>query len=421
MVEAGWLQRGGCWFRSFVMIVCLEDVLDGRAVVPSLEELDGDGELRRVFFPCVEEGVYLAHAGVAPLSGPAAAELARWAARLARGFSQVEYEREAARARQAAARLCGVEPSEVALLGPTSAGLSLVALGLDWRAGDEVVINSQDYPANVYVWRELARRGVVVRELVPQRPGRVDAEMLAAVLASGRVRLVALASAHFLSGRVLDVEKVALLCRQAGALFCLDGIQTLGAVRTPLDGVDFCAADSHKWLLGPVGAGIFVVKKERQEMLRPALVGAENVRTRRYIASREIEWVEGAARYEPGVLNLPGIVAMRASMELLASWGMEAVEARLTALKRLAWERLSELGCEFLGEAPERERGAMLAFRHRKVATPRLHAELAREGFVTSLRWAPDGTEWVRISPHVCIRFEDVENFCACCRRLVVG
>lgn len=403
------------------MKVCADDVLGGRTGVPSLEELERDEAIRRALFPCVEEGVYLAHAGVAPLSGPAAAELARWAGRLARGFNQEEYEREVARAREAAALLCGVSPCEVALLGPTSLGLSLVALGLDWRAGDEVVINSQDYPANVYVWRELARRGVVVRELVPQQPGRVDAEVLAAVLASGRVRLVALASAHFLSGRVLDVEKVALLCRQAGALFCLDGIQTLGAVHTPLEGVDFCAADSHKWLLGPVGAGIFVVKKERQDMLRPALVGAENVQTRRFIVSQEIVWVEGAARYEPGVLNFPGIVAMRASMELLLSWGVAAVETRLTALKRLALERLAELGCEFLGEAPERERGAILAFRHRNVPAWRLHAGLSKEGFVTSLRWAPDGSEWIRISPHVCVTWDEMERFCACCRRLVEG
>ena len=397
----------------------IEDFLDGKASWPELEQLYQDEQLRQSLFPCVRQGIFLAHAGVAPLSGAAAAAIKRYVERAASGFHQQDYDRETTLCREIAAQLCGVHPDEVALLGPTSLGLSLVALGLDWKPGDEVVIHAQDYPANVYVWRQLANRGVVLRELVPTQPGHIDLSVLSKKLESGRVRLVALASAHFLSGQVLDVEAVGRLCKQAGALFCLDGIQTLGAVQTPLHTVDFCAADSHKWLLGPLGAGIFIVKKERQELLRPALVGAENVLTQRFLPAEKITWVRGAARYEPGALNLLGIVGMRASMQMLLAWGVHNIESRLSALKRLAWMHLKEYGCQFLGQMPQQQPGAILTFRHESIPSSQLHAALVRRGFITSLRWTADGTEWIRISPHVCNRFEDIEHFCACCGTLI--
>src|SRR5690606_10288744 len=133
--------------------------------------------------------------------------------------------------RVVAARLLGAQAQEIALLGPTSLGLSLVASGLDWRPGDEVVCYPDDYPANVYPWTDLERHGIVVRRLQPAEPGAITPELVEAAL-TPRTRLVALASCHSLSGFRLEVDSIGRLLRARGVLFCLDAIQTLGAFET---------------------------------------------------------------------------------------------------------------------------------------------------------------------------------------------
>lgn len=378
--------------------------------LPSLDHLEVDAEVRHRLFPSTREGIFLAHAGVAPVSGPAANILKSKAEQWSKGFSQQDYDHESRLAREVAARFFEVYPDEVALLGPTSLGLSLVALGLPWKAGDEVVIHSRDYPANVYIWRSLANRGVIVREITPEEPGQITTENLRPLLTSGRVRLVALSSAHFLSGSILDCEAIGQLVHEYGSLFCLDGIQTLGAVRTDLRHVDFVAADSHKWMLGPVGAGVLIVKRHAQDILRPALLGAENVVTCRFISAEKIEYVAGAARYEPGVLNLPGIVPMRASLEMLSAWGIDAIERRVTALKKYIFDLLESAGAEFLGKNHTKTPGGILTFRFSQLSSRRLHAALLSEGITTSLRWTADGVEWIRVSPHVSNTKSDCET-----------
>ncbi len=352
----------------------------------------------------------MAHAGVAPLSGPAAATLSRKAHEWSLGFSQEDYEATAAHARHAAALSFGVQPHEVALMGPTSLALSMVALGLPWQQGDEVIIHSQDYPANVYIWRALASRGVIVREILPETPGQITVEQILPYLRSGRVRLVALASAHFLTGSVLDTAAIGRTAHKYGALFCLDAIQTLGSVVTDLQHVDFICADSHKWMLGPVGAGLLIVKEHVQDVLSPVLLGAENVRTSKFIPSEKINFVPGAARYEPGVLNLPGIAAMSASLDMLSHWGIAAVQQRITSLKLRCWELLRTLGAEFLGAAHELMPGGILTFRFARVPTRRIYEALLRRHVITSLRWSADGCEWIRLSPHVGNTASDCET-----------
>jgi selenocysteine lyase/cysteine desulfurase len=128
------------------------------------------------------------------------------------------------------ARLIGAHADEIALLGPTSLGLSLFANGLDWKAGDEVLYYADDYPANVYPWAALASRGVVARALKTETLGHITPEIVEAAL-TPRTKLVALASCHYLSGRRIDVPSIGRLLRSRGVLFSLDAIQTLGHLR----------------------------------------------------------------------------------------------------------------------------------------------------------------------------------------------
>ncbi|MCB1237917.1 MAG: aminotransferase class V-fold PLP-dependent enzyme, partial [Verrucomicrobiae bacterium] len=196
-----------------------------------LTRIDSDEAWRREQFPVAAHRVFLAHAAVTTL--PRVVVEAMNAFNLECGTGEADPTdvllRRMDTVRESAARLFpGAEPREIALLGPTSLGLSLVARGLDWRAGDEVIAYQDDYPANVYPWEDLERLGVRVVLLKPGRSGELTPELVAAAL-SPRTRLVALASCHFLSGYRIDIDAIGRLAHENGALFCLDAIQTAGA------------------------------------------------------------------------------------------------------------------------------------------------------------------------------------------------
>jgi selenocysteine lyase/cysteine desulfurase len=370
-------------------------------IMPTLSDLLSDESLRAEEFPLVRDSIFLAHAGVTILPRRVVRVMQE---HLEQSCLRMQEYPEAWKAvtetRGIAAGLIGAKASEISLLGPTSVGLSLVAAGLPWKAGDEVVMNPDDYPANVYPWRELERQGVIVRELKPASLGEITPDLVEAAL-TPRTRLVALASCHYLSGYRIDVDAIGQLVRGRGIWFCLDAIQTVGAFETRVDHVDFLSADSHKWMLGPMTAGIFYVRDEWQDILRPGLLGSWNVRSPNFIAQAGIEFERGGRRYEPGALNINGILGMRAGIELIEEMGLPAISEQLIRLKTRLHGRLAPMGFEFLGPPPESPAASGIT----TVWHPQLKLEPIQEGLASrriavSLRHTRDGRAHIRFSPH---------------------
>jgi len=274
----------------------------GDQVDLSIDHILADEALRHRLFPVTQQRIFLAHAGVAPLPGPTVDVLKHEAERASIAQESADYMAEVETIRRVGARLINANSDEVALLGPTSLGLNLVANGLQWKQDDEVIFYPDDYPANVYPWQALAEKGVRVIPLQPERVGEITPELVLKAL-SPRTRLVALASCHYLSGFRLDYEGIAEELNRRNVLFCLDAIQSLGATTVDVRHIDFLAADSHKWMLGPLGAGIFYVKRRHFDLLRPTLLGAWNVRSPGYVAQPGIAFEDSARRFEPGSLN----------------------------------------------------------------------------------------------------------------------
>jgi cysteine desulfurase/selenocysteine lyase len=370
---------------------------------PALEAfLSSEEQARREAFPVCESGIFLAHAAVTALPGAVGQAMSDYA--LASCRQQQEFAavlRDIRTTRQLAARLIGARWEEVALLGPTSLGLSLFANGIEWRAGDELVCYADDYPANVYPWLELERRGVVVRRLRAEAPGAVTPELVAGAL-SERTRLVALASCHFFSGYRLDVEAIGALLSKRGILFALDAIQTLGAF--PLDvvsaHVDLLSADAHKWLLGPMAMGIVYVAERHFETVRPTLLGAWNVQSPKFLAQDTVEFVPTAQRYEPGVLNTSGVYGMKAALELLLEQGVDRIAVRLLELKAVLLGQLLPLGFEVLGPVSGHNASGITTVWHPRSPAFALFQALEAANIVASLRHDRSGREYLRFSPH---------------------
>jgi len=303
--------------------------------------------LREDEFPIIEKCAYLNHAGVGPLPRRSAARmrmLAEWVS-CTGDRHWLERQEEADRVRGLAARLLGArETHEVAFIENTSSGISLVAEGLDWKPGDNVVGADFEFPSNIYPWMNLASRGVEFRRAA-ERDGRIDPEELLSLI-DDRTRMLGLSWVQYASGFRSDLARLGSACRERGVLFVVDVIQGLGAlpIHVEDDFVDVAVASSHKWLLGPEGIGILYVSDRVVEQLRPVRAGWRSVRELFQWADFDLTWGEGATRFESGSLNVYGIVALGGSLEILLEAGADRIEPWVLSLAERGARGLKDLG-----------------------------------------------------------------------------
>jgi cysteine desulfurase / selenocysteine lyase len=365
-----------------------------------LHELIENEEKRRTAFPICRNKIFMAHAAVTALPRVVADAIIQFTEESAKNFENfAALLKSIQEARTSAASLIGSSPEEIALIGPTSLGLSLFANGIDWRAGDEVVCYMDDYPANVYPWLNLRARGVTVRLLQPAETGELTPELVANSLTE-KTRLVALASCNFVSGYRIDLNAIGKLLRERGILFSVDAIQTLGAFPTTVEYIDFLSADAHKWMLGPLAIGIVYVRKECFDLCRPTLLGSWNVKAPGFIAQEEIEFHPTAQRYEPGAMNVMGIFGMKAAIDLLLGIGIARVAERIQTITARLAGGLQELGFSVLGPIDGPNASGIVTVSRRETDMEALFERLTTANIVCSSRQDRQGRHYIRFSPH---------------------
>src|SRR5882724_9098330 len=365
-----------------------------------LNEILTNEELRQYEFPVTRDKFFLAHAGVCPLPKHVADAISNCAVQSTLGDQEAFMLSRLDDARKLASQLLNCQPDEIALVGPTSLGLSFVAAGLNFRKGDNVLIYHDDYPSNVYPWMALAKKGVEVRLLNIKNYGAIRA-----IDVTGQVdentKLTALASCHFISGFRIEIDAIGKFLRERGILFCLDAIQTLGAFPTTVEHVDFLAADAHKWLLGPCGAGIFYVRRELQEKLNPPVYGWHNVRNPNFVAQEKIEFRSGAVKYEAGTQNLVGLVGLIAAMEFALEIGVKNIAAELLRKRNWLVPALRAKGFTVLNaDAKTENASGIVSFFQAGKDLAALNQKLSEAGIVASLRTNRKGQNFIRLSPH---------------------
>jgi cysteine desulfurase/selenocysteine lyase len=366
----------------------------------TIAEILSDENLRHKEFPVSLEKIFLAHGGVCPLPRRVADAVADCATKSTLGDQEEFMLSQLAIARKLGSQLLQCQPEEVALVGPTSLALSFVAAGLKFRRGDNILIYHDDYPSNVYPWMALAEKNVEVRLLNTRGLGVIRPRDVVGQI-DENTRFVALASCHFISGFRLEFSEIGKLLRERGILFCLDAIQTLGAFPTTVEHVDFLAADAHKWLLGPCGAGIFYVRREIQEKLNPPVYGWHNIRNPNFVAQEKIEFRNDARKFEAGTQNLIGVAGLVAAMELALEMGIENIAAELHRKRAWLVPELQKRGFTVLNpETNTASSGSITSFFHPGKDIPALHKKLADAGIVASLRTDRAGKNYLRLSPH---------------------
>ncbi|HVF85348.1 MAG TPA: aminotransferase class V-fold PLP-dependent enzyme, partial [Abditibacteriaceae bacterium] len=304
------------------------------------------------------------------------------------------------RAKTRVARLMlGVETSheDVAFAGSTSGALGIVATGINWKSGDNCVVADGDFPANVVPWKNLQHRHEIDVRLIPFRPQMQITLDDVKPLVDERTRIVSLCSANFLSGCPINITEIGQWLRERNVLFCVDAIQTLGAIEFDATYVDFVCADAHKWLLGPNGIAVLWSPKEARQQLRPAILGWLAPRERDNWFAYDTTPLESAERFEPGARNYIGAVALDAVLAQHEEIGAKTVEERVVALRNYAVRVLEGAGCELLYHPQTTEKAGIVSFRHPQRDTEELFNALS-EHFALSIRADKSGQKWIRVS-----------------------
>lgn len=374
--------------------------------------------------PVAERWAYLDHSAVAPLPRVAAETLAEFARQAASDgdLHWPQWESATQSLRRGLAEWIGASPAEIGLIPNTTFGINVIAEGLDWRPGDNVVIPAGEFPSNRFPWLNQRDLGVEVRE-IPQPEGPLDVQGLAAAM-DDRTRVLAFSWVAYDSGVRADVEELTQIAHKRGAIVLLDAIQGMGVlpINVGHTRVDCLTADGHKWMLGPEGAGVMYLAPSLLDRLRCRTVGWGSVRESHNFTSAPFELKQAAARYEGGSANMCGLLAFHASLQLFwrvqETFGAAAIEDRVVALAEQLAAQLRGAGAATRypwveGDVPQSQKSGIVNFTVPDVPPAEVRKAALEAGCVVSCRGA--GT---RASIHAYNDESDIERLVSVVRRL---
>ncbi|MFQ5443690.1 MAG: aminotransferase class V-fold PLP-dependent enzyme, partial [Nitrospinales bacterium] len=307
--------------------------------------------------------------------------------------------------RHSFARLINAKPEEVAFVKNTSEGLSIVANGIAWQEGDNVVIPDIEFPANVYPWLNLARLGVETR-FVKAVDGHVLFDDIVSQV-DARTRVISISSVECNSGFRNDLNRIGTFCREKNIYFCVDAIQSLGALPMDVkrDHVDFLAADGHKWMMSVEGLGGFYISSDLVKEIHPAVVGWDSVINAHEFMSYDFTLRPDAKRYEEGSFNVMSIYAFGAALSLFHDYGVEEIEVRIMKLGDYILKGLRKRGLKIINSTRPSERSGIISFTG-EIEFKKLAAHMEANKVSLTMR---DGL--VRLSPHFYNTEEEIDRF----------
>lgn len=373
-------------------------------------EVSATRERLREQMPVARKWAYLDHAAVSPLTAPCQAAMSRWLTEVTEEGDTVwpDWARKVNEGRATAARLIGADSDEITLVNSTTAGINLVAEGLDWRDGDNLVTLDDEFPSNLYPWMHLRDFGVETRR-VPTVDGRVDYKKLAAHC-DGRTRVITISWVGYANGCRRDLATLCEIAHKRKVLLFVDAIQGLGVFplnvrETP---VDFLAADSHKWMLGPEGAGIAYIRRDRLPLLRATGVGWNSVKQGADYSKIELDLREDATRYEGGAKNISGLSGMAASLALFESLGVANLGESILAITSYAIEQIERLGYRVISPRDEGMGSGIVTIEMPGLDVVDVRRHCAEHGVALAARLGR-----LRISPHAYNNEADIDRFIA--------
>lgn len=355
--------------------------------------------MRHPEFPLADDLIYLNHAAVSPWplrTCKAVTEFAEQNTRYGSHFYPEWLKKETALRKQLQTLLNAPSEDDIALVKNTSEAISFVAYGLTWNPGDNIVSSNEEFPSNRMPWQSLQNQGVEFREADLSAAPYPEEALFR--LVDDRTRLITISSIQFASGLRMDLEKIGRFCKQNSILFCVDAIQSLGAVQFDVQAyhADFVMADGHKWMCGPEGLGVFFTTPEARAQLKLTQFGWHMMENTHNYENKPWKTHPGSKRFECGSPNMLGIHALSASLSLLLETGMDQVEQDVLSNAEMLMKAVSDHpNLELITDKNAKLKSGIIVFKHKILTNFVLFRKLQQAGIVCAQRG-----QGIRLSPH---------------------
>lgn len=354
-------------------------------------------EKARSYFPHIQKGIiYFNHASTAPINTKAKERIDEFIKERSEDAldDYWSFKKVADETKEMIGEMINCKADRIAFLDNTTNGIIWLTLGIDWKAGDRIILNDVEFPANVYPFLQLKEKGVEI-DFIKSTNGIVTAEEVINAVRP-RTKLISISFVQFLSGYKVDLEMIGKACKERGIIFCVDSIQGLGAVKLDIEkyNIDFLANGTQKWMLGLQGLAFIYVRKELQDKMKSAPVGWLAVKNAWDLLNFDLETKETAERFQPGTLNNLGIYAFNSSMKIFKEFGFDEIEKQILDNSKYFIEKLDETGYKSsLHSLPEKYLSGIISFRNEN--GQKIFDHLNRKKIVCSLR---EG--YIRFAPH---------------------
>jgi len=360
----------------------------------------------RSYFPHLQKGIiYFNHASTAPISNKVKERIEEFVKERSEdalddywAFKSVTDE-----TKEIIGGMINCKGERIAFLDNTTNGIIWLTLGIDWKAGDRIILNDVEFPANVYPFLQLKEKGVEI-DFIKSKNGIVTAEEVIKAIRP-QTKLITISFVQFLSGYRVDLEMIGKICKEKGIIFCVDSIQGLGAIRLDVEkcNIDFLANGTQKWMLGLQGLAFIYVRKELQDKMKSAPIGWLAVKNAWNLLNFDLTTKETAERFQPGTLNNFGIYAFNSSMKIFKEFGFDEIEKQILSNSKYFIDTLSQIGYNSqLLSLPEKYLSGIVSFKH-KIAQ-KIFDYLSRKKIVCSLR---EG--YIRFAPHFYNTKEEID------------
>jgi cysteine desulfurase / selenocysteine lyase len=359
--------------------------------------------LRAREFPWAQQGeqIFLDNAKTGALPARAVETLKAWADLRAAPYRLTTYQdlEVFRRSRELVSKLIGAKVGEIACMPNTSYGINVASLGLPLKSGDVVLTYDGEYPADVYPWMSLAKKGVKL-ELIPKRNGLQDEARLLEELKRPEVKVVTMSWVSFSTGYRADLATIGRECRKRGIYLVVDAIQGVGAMTLDVSKleIDVLACGGQKWLLAPWGTGFVYVREELTRELDPAVVGWLAMKSSEdftRMVDYDFKYYDDARRFQINTLPAQDFAGLNASLEMLLELGPENVERHIEGIvtEAVSWAQANGDEVRLVTPADPARRAGVLAIAPRDPVGA--SAALNEAKISHSLR---EGA--IRLSPH---------------------
>ena len=295
---------------------------------------------------------------------------------------------------------------DIALLKNTSEALSVVACGIDWQDGDNIISTDQEFPSNRIVWEAQARHGVEMLKIDVMTDESPESCLMNAC--DENTRIMAISSVQYGTGLKLDLVQLGQFCHDNAIYFCVDAIQSIGAHEIDIQAInaDFVMADAHKWMCGPEGIALFYCRADIREKLQLNQFGWHMVEEQGDYSRNSWSPANSARRFECGSPNMLGIHALSASLSLFEEIGMDNVASSILKKTSYLIDKLNNFAdVELLTPVSEQQRAGIVTFKISGKDMTEIYSKLMKNKVICANRLGG-----IRFSPHFYTDLENIDN-----------